>query len=185
MFNVDPSLNVPVAVSWAELRAEINGLVGDNAIDVRVAGVTVTVAVVVCPVNRAAVMVAVPGATPVTKPVVETVAMLGALDDQEATAVTSMVKRFSRVAVAVNCWVAPAATLLLAGVIATDPTVDEETVTFAELETPPTLAVTLTGPAAKADSSPFEPAALLIEATVPSEVVQVAVVVRSWVVLSL
>ena len=69
--------------------------------------------------------------------------------------------------------------LLLAGVIATDPIDDGETVTLAELETPPTLAVTLTGPAARADNSPFEPAALLMEATVPSDVVQVAVVVRS------
>jgi hypothetical protein len=182
---VDPSLNVPVAVNCCELRSDIDGLLGVNAMDVSVAGLIVTLIVVVCPVNSVAVIVADPGATPDMTPVDDTVATLGLLVDQEADAVTSTVRAFVNVTVAVNCWVDPAATLAFVGVRAMETIVPAETVTLAEFETPPTLAVTLTGPATNADSSPDEPTALLMDATVPFDVVQVATVVRSWVVLSL
>jgi len=66
-FSVVPSLNVPVALNCSVAPKAIAGLEGVIVIKLRVASVTVTCATATSPEN-AAVMVVVPGASPVTTP---------------------------------------------------------------------------------------------------------------------
>jgi hypothetical protein len=81
------------------------------------------------------------------------------------------------VAVAVNCCLLPLATEALAGVTATETTAAGATVNMVELFTEPEEAVMLVEPCFNVAAAPA-----LIEATVGSEEVQVALEERSWVV---
>lgn len=100
------------------------GEVGETAIEVNVtaAGVTVTVAVAVNPF-AVALMVAVPAATPVASPFPLTVAMAEFDEVHVTPAVSDPVVPLLKVALAVNCWFAPAAMLVVAGETETPVTV--------------------------------------------------------------
>jgi hypothetical protein len=82
-FCVVPSLKVPVAVNCCELPKGMLGELGVTVIEVRVALVTENDAVPTCPANSA-VMVAVPGATPLANPFDPTVSLTVATDTGEA-----------------------------------------------------------------------------------------------------
>jgi hypothetical protein len=120
------SENVPVAVNcsvWPAVKIVLGTLI---AIDDSVALVTIMLVEPLSP-PELAVMVAVPLATAVAKPLAEMVA-IAALDDVHfAVSVTSCVLPLPRVAVAVNCWVLPGATVGLPGVTAIDTTALLET----------------------------------------------------------
>src|SRR5438874_2590973 len=64
----EPSLNVPAALNCCEAPTLMLALAGVTAIEFSVALVTVTVAVPTCPLNTAEI-VALPGATPVARPI--------------------------------------------------------------------------------------------------------------------
>src|SRR5580693_2661561 len=83
---VVPSVNVPIALNCSVPSASIEALFGVTAIDARFAIVTVTL-VVPLMLFKAAVIVTVPGATPVTSPVLETVASLVSEEDQSTVLV--------------------------------------------------------------------------------------------------
>ena len=74
---------------------------------------------------------------------------------------------------AMNCCVVPLAMLGVAGVTAMDTRVALVTVNVVALEMPPSVAVTVVGPAATEVASPWEPAALLTVALPVSEELQV------------
>ena len=85
---------------------------------------------------------------------------------------------------AVNCLVVPLTMLGLAGVTAMETSVAEVTVSVVEPDTLPDVALIVVEPAAAEVANPLEPAALLMAATAAVDEFQVAVVVRSCVVLS-
>jgi hypothetical protein len=82
------------------------------------------------------------------------------------------------VPVAVYCWVLPEAIEAAAGVTAID-TKDGLTVSVVELEIDPEVALMVAVPVATALARPFDPAALLIVATLVFEELQVTDWVRS------
>lgn len=145
---------------------------GVTATEERV-GVTVRVAVPVTPL-RVAVTVVEPAATPVANPDA-TVATVGFELVQVAVVVTFPVVPSLYVAVAANCWVAPTAMLVAAGVTAMEVRVatGAETVTAAVALTPVRVAVTVVEPVVSAVASP----AALMFATAGFEDTQVALVV--------
>ena len=129
-------------------------------------------------------IVVVPAATPVARPVAEMVAVAGVPEDQEAEEVTFCVEPSEKVAVAVNCWVKPAAMLGVAGVTETLTSVTPVMLSAAVPEMVPLLAVivvppTETGTArpvaapivaiAGADDVQAVPAAVVMSRLVPSE----------------
>lgn len=75
----------------------------------------------------------------------------------------------------------PLAIVEFVGVTPSDTRTAAVTDRVVDPETPPKEAVTVVEPVLKAAAKPFDPAALLTEATLPAEEVQVAVPVRSWV----
>jgi hypothetical protein len=83
--------------------------------------------------------------------------------------------------VAVNCRVVPRAILGLTGSIVIDCRVAGVTVRVVVPEIPSIAAVMVVEPTARAVANPLEPAVLLIEATAPSDELQVTCVVRSCV----
>jgi hypothetical protein len=85
---------------------------GAGATPTAVPAVTVTVALPATPFT-VAVIVAVPGALPVTFPLASTVATLSSLDFHVALVVMSCAVLFEKVAIAVNCAPSPTLTLLL------------------------------------------------------------------------
>jgi hypothetical protein len=97
------------------------GAAGVTAIDTSfaAAGETVMVAVALMPLTVADTVV-VPAATAVAKPVELMVATAVLLLAQVTVEVTSPVVPSLKVPVAVNCWVAPMASVAVAGVAATD-----------------------------------------------------------------
>jgi hypothetical protein len=72
----------------------------------------------------------------------------------------------------------------LAGAIESDTSVAGVTVRFVVVETLPDAAMIVVDPAATDVASPLEPAALLIDAALVLDELQVTVLVRFWVVLS-
>src|SRR3989442_10908792 len=101
--------------------------------------VTVTVAVPLCP-SLVAVIVAEPAATPVTRPLADTVAAAALLVAQVTTRPLRAVPLAS-FGVAVNWLVAPTVTPAAAGLTATDATGTFLTVTAAVPPSPPPLSV--------------------------------------------
>ena len=77
-----------------------------------------------------------------------------------------------------NCFVVPLAMLALVGVMAMDARLAAVTVRVVEPETLPESAVIVVEPAATEVANPFEPVALLIDATAAVDEPQVTVVVR-------
>ncbi len=78
----------------------------------------------------------------------------------------------------------PLAILGVDGVTVMDTSVTGFTVSVADAETPPKAAVIVVVPSAVEVANPLDPATLLMAATVASDEVQFASVVRSCVVLS-
>ena len=111
-FWVLPSLRLPVAMNCWLNPAATEAVEGDTVMEVR--ATTFTRAVPVRP-DVAAVMVAVPAETAVTRPVLFTV-VAAALELQTAVAVMFCVVPSLKAAVAVICWVVPAARLEVLGV---------------------------------------------------------------------
>ena len=81
--------------------------------------------------------------------------------------------------VALNCWVVPNAIDVLGGLIASDTRPAGVTVSIIEPLMVPEVAVIVALPVATAVASPWLPATLLMVATVISEELQGAVVVKS------
>ena len=87
----DPSLKVPFARNCSEAPTLIVGFAGPTAIECRVAFVTVRVVVPLSPLNTA-VIVVVPGATPVTTPLLSFVLLIVATDGEDEVHVTAEVR---------------------------------------------------------------------------------------------
>jgi hypothetical protein len=171
---VVPSEKVPVAVNCWVVPPGTLGLAGVIAMEDRVAEVTVRV-VLAETAPEVAVMVAVPGAMAVARPLLLTVAANG-LDELQVTCVViSWVVPSEKVAVAVNCWVVPPGTLGLAGVIAMEDRVAEVTVRVVFAETAPEVAAKVVVPAVRAVARPL----LSTVATVVSDELQVTNLVIS------
>lgn len=135
-----PSLNVPVAVNWMEVRAAILGFGGLIVIPIKCAVETVS-AVEPLIFPKAAEIVLLPVATLVTTPVLATVAAGGFEEVHSTESETSCVLLSLNVAVAVNCFVVPVAMLELAGVTAIDISLAPVTVNDVLPVTDPLLAV--------------------------------------------
>jgi hypothetical protein len=116
------------------------------------AGVTVTVDVPDLP-SLVAVIVAEPGATPVTTPALETVAAAVLLDVHDTVRSVTTVP-FTSLTVAASVVVLPAMTLTVAGVTVTLPTGMEVTVTVALPLLPSLVAVIVAEPAATPVTTP-------------------------------
>lgn len=109
---------------WVDPTSKL-GEAGVTAMEVIVfveEDVTVICAVPLAPPNDAVTVVD-PAATPVARPVALTVAVEGAALVHEALVLTSFVDWSLYVAMAVNCWVAPTATLAVGGVTEIEVTV--------------------------------------------------------------
>jgi len=136
------------------------------------AGVTVTVAVPLCP-SLVAVIVAAPCPCAVTSPLLLTVAIPAALVLHDTVRPESGFPAESR-GVAVNCRVWPTVRLRLAGLTVTDATGTTTTATVTEADFPSLVAVIVAVPAALAVTSPLlltvtTPAALVLHDTVRPE----------------
>ncbi len=142
-------------------------------------GVTVRV-VLPETVPEVAVMVVVPVARAVARPLLSITATIVLDELQLACVVISCVVPSEKVPVAVNCWVAPPSTLGSAGVIAMEDRVAEVTVRVVLPETVPEVAVIVVVPAVTAVARPL----LSITATIVLDELQLACVVISCVVPS-
>jgi hypothetical protein len=114
-----PSLNVPVAVNWMEVRAAILGFAGLIVIPTKCAVETVS-AVEPLMFPKAAETVVVPVATLVTAPVLATMASAGFEQVHSTECETSCVLLSLKVPVAANCFIVPVAMLELDGGTAID-----------------------------------------------------------------
>jgi hypothetical protein len=102
----EPSLNVPFAVNCCEPPKLIVAVAGETAIDVRVAFVTISVAVPTWPLKIPE-TVTVPGETPVAKPILPELLLSVAIPEDEDVHITEEVRSwaspFAKVPVALNC----------------------------------------------------------------------------------
>jgi len=177
------SENVPVATNCLVIPIAVLGLDGVIATEMSVAAVTVSV---VDPdrVPVVAVIVVEPAATEVTSPAEPAVLLILAIDDadelQTTSAVRSWVVLSENVPVAANCRVIPIAMLGLVGVTVMDASVADVIVNVVEPETVPFVAVIVVLQAPLPLKRPF----VIHKALTESDDDQVAVVVRSCVVLS-
>ena len=130
-------------------------------------------------------MVAVPAATPVAKPLLLIVAADVGSEVQVTCVVISRVVKSEYVPVAVNCWVAPAAMLAVAGVTAIEDSVTAAvTVRVAVAVLLPVATVEVAVMVAVPAATPVaKPLLIIVAADVGSEV-QVTCVVIFWVVES-
>jgi hypothetical protein len=150
----------PIAVKATGAPAGTTGSSGATVIALRIASVTVIVAVEVRPESDA-VITAVPEAFPVTMPSLTT-AIEASDDDQVAAPVTSYTEPSVNVADATRCALVPLATFAALGVSDRDPTCAAVTVTFADAAYPWNAAKTVALPTAFPLSTP----ALTIETAV-------------------
>src|SRR5438876_10018872 len=148
-----PPESLVVAVSCTVCPTATLGAAGLTATEATGTMVTVTVAVPFFP-SLVAVSVAVPAATPVTRPLADTVATAGALLAQVTTRPISA-EPFASFGVAVSCTVCPTRTLAVAGVTATEATGTFVTVIAAVPFWPSLLAVIVAVPGVPAVTSPF------------------------------
>src|SRR5205807_1364369 len=114
---------------------------------------TVIAAVLLCP-SLVAVIVTAPAATPVTRPVEDTVATAGALDAQATDRPESTLPAAS-FRVVVSCTVAPTSTTAVAGLITTEATGTFATPTLAVPLCPSLVAVTVPAPTATPVTRPL------------------------------
>ena len=173
---VVPSENVPVAANGWVAPILILGTGGERDMEDRVADFTVRV---VLPeiLPELAVMVVVPVAIAVARPLLFTVATDGFDELQVTWEVRSWVVASENVPVAVNCWVACRIMLESVGVTDIEDRVAEVTVRVVLPEILPELAVTVVVPAAAAVARPL----LLTVATDGFDELQVTWEVISWV----
>jgi hypothetical protein len=165
---------VPVAVYCCALPAASVVLVGESAIEVNVAFLTVPVtASVTAPL--VAVTAKLPAPTAVNNPLELILATLAGITFQVTTLVTDAVLPSEYLATAVNCCVPAKASVPLAGAMAIDVTAGALTIPDAVAVTDPLAAVTVKLPAATAVTRPSE----LIVATLAGVALQVAEWVRS------
>ena len=157
---------VPVAVSCWVLPAAMLAVAGVTAMEDRVAAVTVKLAVPDLPL-KAAVMVAVPAALAVARPLLATVAVVVLEELQVTCEVIVWVVESEYVPVATNCWVVPATLVAVAGVTAMEDRVTAVTVRVAVPDLPLKAAVMVAEPAATAVARPL---LLIVAADVGSEV---------------
>jgi hypothetical protein len=152
-FCVLPSVYVPVAVNCSVVPGAIDGVAGVTAIDTSVATVVVSVA---DPLTEpdVAVMVAVPCATLVARPVGVMVATAGVLELHCREPLMFCVLPSLNVPVAVNCCVIPSGRVGIAGVTAIETSVAVVTVTVDEPLIEPAVAVTLVLPTAALLATP-------------------------------
>jgi hypothetical protein len=153
----------------------MTGLAGVKDMENWLAEVTVRVVLPETVPEVAVMVVAVPIAMAVAKPLLSTVAANGLEELQVTCIVISWVVPSEKVPVAVSCWVVPPGTLGLAGVIAMEDRVAEVTVRVVLLETAPEVAVMVVVPAVKAVARP----SLLTTATEVSDELQVTNLVIS------
>jgi len=153
----------------------MTGLAGVKDMENWLAEVTVKVVLPETVPEVAVMVVAVPIAMAVAKPLLLTVATYG-LDELQVTCVViSWVVPSEKVPVAVSCWVVPPGTLGLAGVIAMEDRVAEVTVRVVLSETAPEVAVMVVVPTVRAVARPL----LLTTATEVSDELQVTNLVMS------
>src|SRR5438876_3293474 len=139
-----PLASFGVAVSCSACPAVTIAAAGLTATDATGTTVTVIAAVPLCP-SQAAVTVAAPAATPVTTPLLFTVATPGLVDAHVTTRPANGLPPTS-CGVAASCTVRPMATLAAAGLTITVTTGASVTVTTAVSACPPPLTMTLTLP---------------------------------------
>jgi len=154
MSRVAPSEYVPEAANCWVAPTALLAVAGVTAIEDRVAAVTVRVAVPILPL-KAAVMVVVPAATAVARPLLLIVAT-PVLDELQVTcAVISRLVPSEYVQVAVSCWVLPTTLFAVAGAIAIESKVTVVTVRVVVSVTVPLVAVMVVVPAATAVTRPL------------------------------
>src|SRR5712691_409091 len=149
-----PAESSTVAASCTVAPASTTAVTGLTVTEATGTGFTVTVARPVIP-SLVALIVAVPAATPVTRPPVDTVATPRALDAHVTVRPLSGLP-FASFGVAVSCTVCPTITLGDAGLMLTDATGTGFTVTAALPVFPSLVAVIVTALAATPVTSPVE-----------------------------
>ena len=184
MLKLVPSVKCPVAVNCCDVPRAMFGLGGATVSVVSVALVTVTPVDPTTPAN-VAVMVEVPGATPITMPALPVATLTVATDGAEEVHVTELV-RFcvlpsANVPVAVYCMATCAGKLEATGVTAMDCSAEDSTMTLAVLAMLPSVAVIVAEPA----DCPVAWPADVIDVTRGSDVLQITTLVMFWVVPSL
>ncbi len=146
-----PSENLPVAVNcWMDPTS----MPGVTTMEDRAAEVTVRVVLTEI-LPEVAVMVAVPGATAMARPLLVTVAT-DVFDEPQVTCVAiSWLVPSEYVPIAANCWATPTGMIGLAGVTAREERAAEVTVRAVLAEIPPEVAVMVAVPAATAVARPL------------------------------
>ena len=138
---------------------------------------------------KLAVMVVVPAPALVAKPLLPEILLIVATDVTEELHSTAVVSSWLvlllSVPVAVNCWVVPSEMEVLSGVTSSDTRTGAVTVSVVEPLIEPDVAVMVVLPVATLVASPWLPEVLLMVATPEFDELHCAVVVRSWVLLSL
>jgi len=167
--SVFPDTSFVVAVSVVVPRTNIVALDGETVTVETGTDVTVTVAVPVFP-SLVAVIVTVPGATPVTTPLVDTVAIDEALVDHVTVRPVSVLP-FTSLVVALNVDVPPTTTVAVDGVTVTVATGAGVTVTVAVPVLPSLVAVIVAVPGEAPVTTPLVetvaiPDALVVHVTV-------------------
>src|SRR5436190_1547229 len=170
-------------MNWTVVPFATDGSIGVISIDTSVAGVTVSVVVPeTAPMN--AVIVTVPGSTPVAKPFAPaafvTLAVVAFVDAHVAWVVRSCVVPSVNVPIAVNWTVVPSAIDGVVGVIWIETSVAAVTVSVVEPLIAPSAAVIVVDPVPTAFARPCVPAAFEIVATVLVDDDHVTCVGRAW-----
>jgi hypothetical protein len=179
-FCVLPSVKAAVALKLCDCPIARVTDAGVIEIDTTCAGVTLMLKVAdTAPLVP--VIVASPAASALTRPLALTFATLGADDVQFSVEVTFCVLPSLNVAVAVSCWLVPAARLNVNGLMLMPSSVAAVTWTGCVVWTEPDVTVTLALPVATPSKSP----AVLTLATAVFELAKDAVEVMFWVVPSL
>jgi hypothetical protein len=152
--------------------------------EVRIAGDTVSKVDADTPPEVAEIVVE-PAATEVARPMEPAALLTVATPVDEELQVTEAVRSWvvlsEYVPVAMNCRLVPFTMLGLVGVMSREIRVAGVMVNMVDADSFPDAAEIVVEPAATEDASPFEPAALLMEATPVSEEPHTAELVRSWV----
>jgi len=176
------SENVPVAVNCCKVPSGMSALTGVTLMEVRVALVTVRIALWET-APEVAVMVEVPGVNPIARPCAPFTLMptTEGFDELQVTRpVAFSVVPLVRVPVAVNCRVVPRAMEALVEERANVVIVGALTVRVTLPLTPESVPVIFAVPCAKVVTTPAEAVATFV-----SDEVQVTLVVRFWLVLLL
>jgi len=173
MFNVLPSVYVPVAVKGNVVPRANELLAGVTAIDTSTGTPTVNVAVAETDPSLA-VIVAVPSLTPLASPPAAIVAIVGNEELQLTVPVRFCVLPSLYVPVAVYCCVVPSGIVAFPGVTAREVNTGGVTVSIADPLIVPEVAVIVAVPCATLVARPL----LLTVATLVADDVQVTVLVR-------